>query len=371
MTVVEMHIELDQKLQELFSFKNARILPEAKDLALRQAEEQIIKQNIDVRFEDRETKLKNISALIEKNRAIPTVIPSVNDSHYEPNAVCTSLPADFLYGVNYRGEVISSKIDCEEAPELGTTTRSLYTTIVGFPTSNLVTGPFYTGFVIRKNGPSTLYSLPSAYTGRFYSKDQKYEIIQHVLETFNVPGSTRVVYWERYKDTFAANSFIFISTVADTSITITIYNSNGITVDNTITGTTVISSETVYNRNLIPELDTDETNISYPSLKVMEGDLIYKARLNSFTKTKEREPHAALTTFNLYVYELESFIVTRVSLDYIRKPKQISLVLNQSSELDGSIHREIVDRAVELLKKNIQDPTLQTEVQYNDLKTRN
>jgi hypothetical protein len=370
MTVFEMHLEVEQKLQEQASYQRDRILPDAIDLALRQAEEQLIKENVDIRFADRETKLKNIQPLLEKNRVKSIFIPQVADADYESDAVFTELPADMLYLLNARVEVITST-NCDANPSLGTTSYTEYITTVSFPNSSLGSAPYYTGFKLTRSGPTVFYTSPTAFANRFQDKNQKYEIISNVLDTINRPGSTLRAYWEHYNGTYAAQSFIFVNTTNDTTITLNTYASDGTTPDITTSGNSVARIRTTYNRSLIAGLTNSVVNTNVP-VKEVETDLIYKMqKLNSFTKSKSYEPLAAKSANNLYVYLNEGFIVTNMLLDYIRKPRQISLILNQSCELDPSLHREVTDRAVEILKKNTQDPTLQVDAQYNNLRTRN
>lgn len=370
MTVFELHLEVEQKLQELFSSKHDRILPDAIDLALRQAEEQYIKQNIDVRFEDRETKLKNIKAILEKNVQSDVYIPQIADTHYETNSVFTTFPANFLYGINYRAEVATNKVNCDIAPVIDTLTSNEFVTVLPFPTTTLTIAPYYTGFKIRNAASTIIYTTPIAFANRFVVTDQKYEIISNVLDTINYSGAVLQVYWEEYKSLHKPGCFIFVNITNDVSMTATIYQPDGTTPDATSTASTTITERIIYNRTTLQNLPN--TTILTRPLKLIEGDFHYKSQnLNSFTKTKSREPHAIASDDFVHIYTDESFIVTRATFDYIRKPRQISLVLNQTSELDSSIHRELVDRAVELLKKNIQDPTLQSDVQYNELRTRN
>lgn len=368
MTAFELHLEVEQKLQEQGSYQRDRIFPEVIDMALRQAEEQFIRENVDVAFADRESRLRNVQPLLEKNRVQVAFIPQSADIDYEADAVYFEIPPDLLYLVKARAEV-TTMADCTE-PSLATSTHTDYITTVEFPDSTLASSPYYTGFKLVRSGGSVIYTIPTAFTERFQSPDQKYEIIQNVLDTINRPGSTRRVYWESFGSTYAASSFIFVNSTNDTNITLTSYESDGTTPDISEVGVTAARTHTKYNRNLLSSLASHTTSIV--PIKEVEPDVLYKMlNLNNFTKSKAKEPLGVKSAFNFYGYEGEGFIITNYYTDYIRKPRQISLVLNQSSELDPSLHRDIVERAVEILKKNIKDPSLQIDTQYNNLRNRN
>jgi len=55
--------------------------------------------------------------------------------------------------------------------------------------------------------------------------------------------------------------------------------------------------------------------------------------------------------------------------DYIRKPRTISLSLNQSCELADTTHHKIVDLAVEILRLDTKDPVYQATVQDTQNRT--
>ena len=54
------------------------------------------------------------------------------------------------------------------------------------------------------------------------------------------------------------------------------------------------------------------------------------------------------------------FIIDKVKITYIRKPKEISLSLGVSCELPEHTHQEIVDMAVSSILEGISDPRFKT-----------
>lgn len=369
MTAFELHLEIDQKLQEQGSFMRDRIFPEAKDLALNEAQLEILKNYTEFRLGDREAKLKAIEPLLVKNLTLPLATPTTSDSYYEPNAKFITFPPDFFYGVNYRAEVVVNTLNCDSRPTIPTTAQTTYIYKIYFPVTNLTTGPYYNGFKIDKTGsPVNLYTLPTALTNRIYSTDEKYIIVDNILDQLNTPGAITSAYWEYYNGTRYANTIIITSTVSLGTVVATIYQENGSTIDATSIATITSNSLNLANRAVIDS--TEGVIKTFPALKLVEPAAVYKAQLNKFTRSKPTEPQGARSSTFFWVYEGQSFIVTAVGLDYIRKPRKISLVLSQTSELDPSVHAEIVDRAVEILKMNIQDPSVQGSFQYNQETTR-
>ena len=102
--------------------------------------------------------------------------------------------------------------------------------------------------------------------------------------------------------------------------------------------------------------------------KLVEGDDLYKFRKNKFYKPYKLEPHSTLVDQFLIAYRDKSFIITDLTIDYIRKPREISLVLDQGCELAGEAPRIIVDKTVEYFKLVIENPAYRGIVQDNELR---
>lgn len=381
MTVFDMHVVMNQRLQEVASYKRDKIYPEEIDVALNQAMERFIKRNMDINFEDRQSKLSNIRGIVEKNRSISTVIRSTTDADYEPFMTSIELPADYMYLANHRAEVLTSVIEpCSTAPVLGTSTLTKYITTLPFPTTALSVPPYYTALSINRNGVNIYFSYNTVVGGKttpsgianFNSKRAKDFIISSILETLNRRENGYQVFWEYYMGVRYSNSFIIVDSVNPVSYTAITYQSDATTIDVSTSGTISSSSYAVYNRSLLTPAYLIGKKIDIVPCYLMEGDTSYsRLKLNSFTKTKPNNPCSAEAEDLLYFYFDESFIITKAVIDYVRKPRQISLALSQSCELDPSTHREIVDLAVEILKLDIKDPSYEQVVQNTEIRTQN
>lgn len=369
MTVFEMHLNFNQRLQEVASYKRDKIFSEEIDLSLNQAVERFVKRNMDINFEDRQSKLSNIRSLLEKNRSIPTTIKQTTDTDYEPFASTIDLPADYFYLINHRAEVLTSTIEpCNVAPTLGTSTSTRYTTLLTFPDTSRSTPPYYTGLSISRNSVVIYSGVIS-----FNSKNSKNFIISNILESLNRPENTYQIFWEYYAGRRYANKFVITDSSNPVVYDAKTYNAGDlVTPEASTTANPSTSTYTTYDRTLLTPAYLIGKKLDIVPCYLMESDTSYaRLKLNSFTKTKPNNPCTAESGDLIYFYFDESFIITKSVIDYVRKPRQISLALNQSCELDPSTHREIVDLAVEIFKLDIRDPSYKEMLQNTEIRTKN
>jgi hypothetical protein len=350
MTAFELHLEIDQKLQEQGSYRKDRIFAEAKDLALNQAQDQIFEQIVDDIIGKKQIRLKHIQPLMEKAKEL---IPIQNYSGALQRSAPCAIPPYIHFISNVQGEVATNRL-CNDLVS-PTVSYSLYSATLTFPEGG--SSPYYNNFQIVNAAATVIYSAPAAFTGRFTSTDQKYEIIQDIIDTLNVPSGSRWVVVDN-------NRITIYSTVNDVSYTMS--HAGG------TTGAVAVTNLAYTKPDVATYTANTEITLSPVSFRHIEPDhtLVQKLYLNRFTGPKKNEPFYSISKDFLWVYYAEDSIVTNVYIDYIRKPKKISLLLNRTSELDPSVHEQIVDRAVEILKKNIQDPSLPGDVQHNEITTR-
>lgn len=82
------------------------------------------------------------------------------------------------------------------------------------------------------------------------------------------------------------------------------------------------------------------------------ADTIYKLLDDPFNKTKPSSPISIISENMIYIIADETFIVTDIYIDYIRKPQEMNIKGNVDCELPEHLHEEIVQRAVDLLLNN-------------------
>lgn len=365
MTVFEMHLLFNQRYQEIASNKRDTLFPEEIDLLLNTAQDMEVESLVSP-LDDTQLRLKGLNALVMRNEPLEVYIPPSSFSFYEPNMVYSMLPAGLKYLINTQTEILRSTVSCDTAPTLNTKTLSEYVNNVSFINYTATENTYYPGLTIDKTlpSPSTIYTAASPYSAGFPDVDSKFLLINNIFYTFlkdrTLEGVRLNVYWERYRDVYYPDSFVFVSPSSFGTITISDTNT---TYDSS--GTTTQSNYTSYDRSLISSLSNVVSEII--AAKPVELDDINRSKnLNSYYSTSKSEPLVYQHADYLMAYSDESFLITRIHIDYIRKPRPIVLALNQSCELDSSVHRKVVDLAVELARLDTKDKSWQATVQHTE-----
>lgn len=360
MQVSEMQIQVLQRLQEVGSVRREKYRPDELDLALNKAMYRLLEMGVKTEFQDDQINLSHVSALIQKNKISEVIQPQTSDNLYEENITnaYSVIPPDLYWLINGRLEVVTDPLNCETAPTLAKTNYSEYVAVVPFPV--LGSSPYFTNTSISSSVLGALYTAPTPISTGFNSSTAKYFVVNNILETLYRRYANLKVYWERYRDVYYQNSFIFVGGTDIGTITVT---SNA----QTSSVARTIYSYQIYNRALTSELTSKE--ITLPPFKVNKENSLYPALQNSYYKTRSIRPVVDQTYDYFIIYTEESFIVTRLYYDYIRKPRTISLLLSQDCELASTIHPKVVDLAVEILRLDIKDQAYPQTVQDTQNRT--
>jgi len=354
-----MHLEVNQRLQEVASFKRDKFFPEEIDMALNKAMFRLLEDAVVNKFEDTQIRLGHVSALLQKNRIVDAIIPSTSDPVYQPefSTVYSTVPADFYWLVNLRAEVVSDKVNCKTAPVLGNVALTENIVVVKFPSPKAVS-PFYDTLTVTSTDQGTLYTAPTPLRN-ITNANTKSDLVRNIIETLQTTNLR--VYYESYRERFEADSLIFVSNSTLGTITIT----GGLA---TTSGT---NSQVVYataNRGTISTLPNAVVKVI--QAKNHEQDDIYSAlTANYFYKPDSIELSMEQTFDYFIVYHEKSSLVTRLMYDYIRKPKSISLLLGQNCELSETTHYKIIDLAVEILRLDTKDQNYPQTTQDIQLRT--
>ena len=108
---------------------------------------------------------------------------------------------------------------------------------------------------------------------------------------------------------------------------------------------------------------------SFAFNKFVQQDDIFKLLTDPFNTTKFSSPLTTIMGDYINIYTSDIFIIDKVKITYIRKPREISLSLDVSCELPVHTHREIVDMTISSILEGINDPryaTHQKEVLKNE-----
>lgn len=355
-----MHLQVNQRLQEVASYKRDKFFPQEIDLALNKAMFRLLEKAALNKFEDTQMNLSHISALIKKNKIAEVIIPGITDPVYDEHSllVYTPIVPDLFWTVNLRAEVITDPLECDTAPTLATTNLVEYVVPLALPPTGAA--PYYSNMLITSSTLGTLYTAPSGISAGFSSTNSKYVVANNIQEYLHRASNVKV-YWERYRGTVYPGKLIFVFLVPPGVVAITA----GGQISN---GTATATTYTTYNRALISAITSKEVDVA--PVSIIEDDVIYNAQKhNSFYATGVDEPNATQNTDFFIVYRDESFLVTRLYYDYIRKPRTISLALAQDCELAETAHPRIIDLAVEILRLDTKDESYQLTAQDTEIRT--
>lgn len=361
MLVFEQHLLFNQRIQEVASYKKDKFKPEEIDLFLNKAMFRLLEQGVNNKFADDQINLSHVRALIQKNKIEEVIQPATTDPLYEENNpnCYTTIPPDLYWLINARVEVIRDTVNCDTAPDLATTNKPEYVSVCAFPA--LGSTPYFVNTSVTSSALGSLYTSPTEIAAGFVSSRSKYVVVNNIIEKFYRSYTTIKAYWERYRDGYYKDSFIFVGSVPIGTMTVT-SNSQSTAVAATLT------NYPIYNRALIGSLTNAEVKVT--STRVSEGDDLYSAlKQNQYYNTRKEEPVLDQLQDFFVIYKDDSFIISRLYFDYIRKPRTISLTLNQSCELADTTHQRIVDLAVEIARLDIKDPAYQATVQDTQLRT--
>ena len=354
MNVQELHIGLEQGLQKHTSFVFDDYFSEEIDFVF----DKITKRFIDDKFrkdnqseghEIQQGDYDDVQFLIEKDVELPAFLDTVD------NKVYTVLPSNYMNLVNDRVRIND---DCKVADLTASETyEKEFTTILKLTDSTKVSAPFYDSVIITLNGVAVFTIADFNISAGLPSINHKFLIKNVILDELrqNLPTNVTGVYWENYRGTYTPDSFIFVSDITFAGI-------NSITIDSTTVNATTTQIAGLTVSTLTPTKQV-------PNRLNKSGSLHEVLQNNVYFKTHPRSPISDLAKDKLFVYYNKRFIPTSIIIDYIRIPRRISLALNRTCELSESTHERIVDLAVEYIKNTIEQPSYDTKLKDNLLRS--
>lgn len=334
----EFHIYIEQGLQRQGGFKRDYQFDQAVDIALVQAQERIIRSKIASKddsdtFEINSKYTSDIEAIIILDYPL-FVVKDPNNS----NRSIAALPDNFDYLLGDGSLVVE---DCQPEFKTPIPTVSLTERAIIIPFVNAPSGPYFKTIVLSIGTSSTTLTYPG-----FVTVDEKVFLVDYIIDAYKDLGVE--AYWEDYKNIHKPSNFIIVVRDVTTVATLTV---DGVLA----TPTNIDKAITAYK-----DLSAVATRVVNRDVK---ADYIRNAQQSSYHKPNPEAPLIVMSNGQLFIYTDERFLVSKIFIDYIRKPKRINLDLNQTSELAGTLHTDIADMAIRLLKKKIEDNTYGLEVQ--------
>ena len=334
MNVQEMHIEINQSLQQVASNSTRKYYSEEIDWVINKIQHRFVQNclkpiqvdgKITNKFTIDQLKVDALRHLI-KVQELPTTIGLLN-------TVEAILPCDYMYLLADASEVFKL---CGAA----LTTESVTTTLKLLKlTQTSKSSPlFYATSSLSLNGttlsiPADL-DTPNNYTG-YQTKQDIMFLRDWYLDKLRAEGIE--VYWERYGNFYKQNTFIFIGTAA-----------SNLTHD----GITVTQETTKVINNTRPTNGTTGTIVDN---RLANSDQVATLMNTPFYKTSVESPISELRSNVLSVHCDDSLTVKRVYITYIRIPQTVSLTLGTNCEITEQFHQTICDLAVEYITSRIKD----------------
>lgn len=342
MTIFEMIIEVRQATQNIAANTRRKLQDEEIVWILNKIQERFIQSKIKRRkdgsggFQLDQLDADAIRPLLT-TKSLPHSFTEA-EQEYEGQ-----LPADYSYLIS---DDSKSYLLCGKAVTTSTVTE--HALVIPFSTSKS-SAPFYASVSITIGTTTiTLDELKTFYSAAFTgtsSKAEKYIVIDALLWYIRNVRNIEV-YWEKYEDIIAPQSFIFPN-VTTGSITVDAQSA--------VNGIAKTVTRTIY----------DYALGNWHPNRLTPGDKVSTMLDTAFVKPSHLSSISELWGNKLIVHGEDSFIVTEMRIDYIKKPRRMNLSLAQDCELSEDFHMAICDLAVEYIKAMTADPNWQVKLQDN------
>ncbi len=345
--VSEMHTYIDLELNKINSNLYDIILPEEKDYFLNKAQERFVKDRYGAQsnpkgkgFEMSQKRIDDLRSLLVPNYYDKCYLMSTSDFDYDTK-LQFFLPNDYWFLTSSRSKVYGN--DCSSIV-LTSNTETVYYSLITFAFEGTTTA----NFAITTNLNVDIL------TGITVPIED--------IELFKIDLVTR---WNSlYAATYGWTFYIdYYKNLSFPGKVIAISNPVGQNIKYKIQET--YTPFTLNQTKVFNYYTATKGSESVVTNKFVQQDDIYSLALDPFNDTSMYAPLTIIRDNNIDVFvEKNNFIVKEIAISYIRKPKLISLLLNQSCELAEHTHAEIIRDAVNLMLENFEAQNrLQTSLQ--------
>ena len=378
MNVNQMHIAIQQGVDKINSLQADMLLPQEIDIELNKSMSRFLNTKYGKNnkygqgFENSQKRIDDLRTLVKEYSA-----PTIYKEQYNNNIWIDQfrLPSDYLYLVNQRSEVFINNCD----PISFSVDDNSPTSYFVMPMDNLHNGTVMIDTLDVYADPSNIaLGTANIHTnpGTFIYPSDLQAYKDFLVNPINWPSGFQL-YFEEYGQLDFPNSIIIIIDPIthpwfnwDSSITNSVSSSNLITslvsMAGGITDPEDDANEVVYGqyvenglgaKRLAPTSATRE----YALNKFIQHDDISTLLNDPFNTTKHTSPLTTIRGRYIDLYTNDIFIIDKVKITYIRKPKEISLPLAVACELPEHTHQEIVDMTVGSILEGISDPRYKSQ----------
>lgn len=347
MNIKQMHIEVDLSLQKIASNVKRKFYPEEIDWIINKQIERFVDNAIKPKVKEREPEFQLDEINLESLRTLQVIDKKLPTTWAAGTKCKAELPGNFRYLVDSSSGVIAL---CGSNKFYKPTEINKRMVFIKPVVTTEEETPFYKNLELTVGATAVI----SGVNPSLPSKDMLF-LLNDIIQGFalNHKGSNYDIYYERYRDTYEPNTFIFI---IDTSMSAT-------------------DIKLKYDAIVISGVDKGVVKVSvwqspdtYRANRYIRGNRLAEFQNSNFAKSSKDSPIVQSADNTLYVYSDERFLVTDVLINYIRKPRIVNLSLGIDCDLPSTVHNKICDLTVEYIKMAIGDPNYQWKVQDNELR---
>lgn len=361
MNIQEMHIEINLSLQKIASNVKRKFLSQEIDWVINKQIGRFVKNKINSDVQttvDPQTRarVQIKTGGFENNsidlNALRTLVVTKPVSIYRPSAsnfVCAELPGDYSYYIDSLSGIVR---DCHDtfAKASNFIEQAEYLYLLKIPKPNKTTSPYYGSPELSVNG--TIVIPNTEFQAALPDKDMGFVLEGILKNKLLSKDSPYKVYWENYNGVQKSDTFIFVSPILLSSVTLTF-------------DAQVVTATTMAALILKPEIAISKKQ---NQSRLIKDSNVYNLLTSKFHRTKWESPITTIGGNRVFIYHDETFIVNNLDLKYIRKPRTVSLDLGQGCDLPEEFHNDICDWTVEYIKQTISDPSYQLKVADTQLR---
>lgn len=345
-SIQDMHIFIDLELNKVNSNLYDIILPEEKDYFLNKAQERFVKDRYGAQsnnkgkgFEMSQKRIDDLRALLVPNYYDKAYLLDASDFDFDTK-LRFYLPNDYWFLTSQRSKVYGN----ECSPIVNTSNENkVYYNIIDLSTELTNTNQF------------KIYSP----TDSILIENLNYPIEDINLFILDLVNNWNTNFASTYGWTFYINNYYDISSYGNI---IAIGTGTGQAIKYGY-GETITTLNTLTYK-VFNYYTSTGNQITVPN-KFAQQDDVYAMQQDPFNNSNMYSPITIINGDNIDVFvDKTKFIVKEIAISYIRRPKLMSLTLNQSCELAEHTHAEILRDAVNLLLENFEATNrLQTSLQ--------
>lgn len=385
-TVEELHIAFREGLNQIASYQGEEFLDDEIDRYLTRSQISII-TSLFPYYSQKQQAYLELATLEVSNYKTNVYYPQDTEPIYyvHPDYEFGYIipPTNYMYAINVKPYIKGAKI-CDINYTNVNTNVIEYVAIV----------PYTFGEdLIIKNNSSVILSLSGYNLPTITDENDKFYYLQVVLQEFNqrntvnISGNTITnnpannyllnninVYWEKYREFYYPNSFIFVSNEVQSGYMEVVTNnalSTAYSITNTDTTHYIIENERArgfwYSKTYVTRSGTgvsyDQTTIA----REVDKKKAYELLENPLEKPTRDRPHTVHTDNYLWIHTPKKSVASMCYLDYIRYPRPVSRRLQWHSEFNRTMMQDIVNRAVGFAMSEIGDNKIQTKLQIDKL----